>query len=468
MAELRIATTQGADTVLPDTAIEAFRTSVRGELLRPIDAGYETARKVWNGMIDRRPALIIRCAGVADVITAVQFARTHDLLVAVRGGGHNVAGHAVCDGGLMIDLSRMKGLRVDPVQRTAQAQPGLTLGEFDRETQLFGLATTGGVVSSTGIAGLTLGGGLGWLIGTCGLAVDNLLSVDLVTADGRVLRASQDENADLFWAVRGAGTNFGVVASLKYQLHPVGPTITGGLVAHPFERARDVLRFYRDVTASLPDECTVFAGLIHAPDGSGTKLAAIVVCHCGPPDAGAAATRPLKAFGSPAMDTVGPLTYCQLNAMLDDAYPKGALHYWKSNFLAQLSDAAIDTMIECFARCPSPMGQVLLEHLHGAATRVGISATAFPHRADGYNFLVLSQWMAPSYNEPCIAWARETYAAMQPFVGLGRYVNYLDHDEVGEPVAAAYGPNYRQLQELKAKYDPSNFFHMNQNIRPVS
>jgi FAD/FMN-containing dehydrogenase len=240
------------------------------------------------------------------------------------------------------------------------------------------------------------------------------------------------------------------------------------LVAHPFERAREVLRFYRDIIASLPDEFTVFAGLIHAPDGSGAKLAAIVVCHCGSLDVGETAARPIKAFGSPAMDAVGPLTYCQLNAMLDAAYPKGVLSYWKSNFLTQLSDAAIDTMIECFARCPSPMGQVLLENFHGAVARVGSGDTAFPHRADGYNFLVVSQWMSPADNEPCIAWARETYAAMQPFVGLGRYVNYLDHDESGEPVAAAYGPNYRRLQELKARYDPSNFFHLNQNIHPVA
>jgi FAD/FMN-containing dehydrogenase len=448
-------------------AATELRSTFAGEILQPTDPGYEEARKVHNGLVDKRPALIARCRGLADIVDAVHLARTLNLEVAVRGGGHNVAGRATLDGGLMIDLSPMRGIHVDPQARTARAQGGVTWGEFNRETQLYGLATTGGVVSSTGIAGLTLGGGLGWLIGKCGLAIDNLLSVDLVTADGRLLRAGRDENADLFWAVRGAGSNFGVVASLEYQLHPVGPTITGGLVAYPLERAREVLQFYRDVTTSLPDECTVFAGLIHAPDGSGTKLAAIVVCHCGQLDAGEAATRPLKAFGSPALDTIGPLTYCQLNTMLDAAYPQGALNYWKSNFLAQLSDAAIDTMIECFARCPSPMGQVLLEHLHGAATRVGISDTAFPHRADGYNFVVLSQWMSPADNEPCIAWARETYAAMQPFVGLGRYVNYLDADESGDPVAAAYGPNYRRLQELKAKYDPSNFFHLNQNIKPT-
>jgi hypothetical protein len=324
------------------------------------------------------------------------------------------------------------------------------------------------MVSSTGIAGLTLGGRLGFLMGKYGLAVDNLLSVDLVTADGRVVRASAEEHGDLFWGIRGAGANFGVVASLEYRLHPVGPMITGGLVAYPFTAARDVLPFYRDVTASLPDELTVYVGLIHAPDGSGTKLVAILLCHCGPLRDGEAATQPIKGFGSPVMDVIGPMTYCQLNAMVDAAYPRGALNYWKSSFLTQLSDAAIDTMIECFATCPSPLNEVVLEHIHGAAARVGTSDTAFPHRAPGYRLLVLSQWTDPAQTARCTAWARDTYAAMRPFLAAGRYVNYLDHDEAGDPVAAAYGPNYRRLQELKAKCDPNNFFHMNQDIRSVS
>jgi len=412
--------------------------------------------------------MIARCAGVADIADAVNVARKLNLEVAVRGGGHNVAGRATLDGGLMIDLAPMKGIHVDPKAGTARAQGGVTWAEFNRETQLYGLATTGGVVSSTGVGGLTLGGGLGWLMGKHGLALDNLLSVDIVTAEGEILKASVDENADLFWAVRGGGGNFGVVASFEYQLHPVGPSITGGLVAYPFDRARDVLRFFRDVTASLPDELMVFGGLIHAADGSGTKLVAMVTCHCGPLGAGEAATRPIKKFGSPAMDAIGPIPYCQLNAMLDGAYPKGALNYWKSSFLARLTDDAIDKMIECFARCPTPMGQMLLEHFHGAASRVGVSDTAFPHRADGYNFLVLSEWMDQANTDQCIAWARDTYAAMESFMASGRYVNYLGDDEIGDPVPAAYGPNYRRLQKLKAKYDPGNFFHMNQNIRPLS
>jgi FAD/FMN-containing dehydrogenase len=435
-----------------------------GQLLDQDNPQYDEARRVHNGLVDKRPALIARCRGVADIADAVNLARKQNLEVAVRGGGHNVAGRATVDGGVMIDLSLMKGIHVDPKPRTARAQGGATWAEFDRETQFHGLATTGGAVSSTGIAGLTLGGGLGWLMGEYGLAVDNLLSVEIVTADGGVLRASDLENPDLFWGVRGGGGNFGVVASFEYRLHPVGPMVTGGLVAHAFSGARDVLQFYREVTASLPDELTVYAGLIHAPDGS--KLAAIAVCHCGSPSDGEVATRRIKAFGSPAMDTMGRMEYCQQTSMLDAAYPKGALNYWKSSFLADLSDEAIRTMIDCFAKCPSPMSQVFLEHIHGAATRVGVSDSAFPHRTEGYNLLLLSQWMNSSDNDRCITWARESYAAMQPFAAAGRYVNYLDHDEAGDPVAAAYGPNYRRLRELKAKYDPDNFFHMNQNIQP--
>jgi FAD/FMN-containing dehydrogenase len=448
-------------------AVSELATGFSGQILQPTDAGYEETRKVHNGLVDKRPVLIVRCRGVADVVDAVNFARRLDLEVAVRGGGHNVAGRATVDGGLMIDLAPMKGVHVDPHTRTARAQGGVTWAELNRETQLHGLAVTGGVVSTTGIAGLTLGGGLGWLMGKYGLALDNLRSVELVTADGKALRASKDEEPDLFWALRGGGGNFGVATSFEFQLHPVGPIVTGGLVAHPFERARDVLRFFRDFTASLPDEMTVFGGLLHAPDGSGAKLAAMVTGHCGPLGAGETATQPLKQFGPPVMDAIGPMPYCQLNGMLDAGFPKGALNYWKSSFLARLSDEAIDTMIDCFARCPTPMGALLLEHFHGAATRIGVSDTAFPHRADGFNLLVLSQWLEPSDTERCIEWARKTYAAMEPFMAPGRYVNYLGDDEAGDSVATAYGPNYRRLRDIKAKYDPGNFFHVNQNIRPA-
>ena len=448
-------------------AVKEMAANFSGQLLQPADAGYEEARKVHNGLVDKHPALIARCRGVADVVDAVNLARKLDLEVAIRGGGHNVAGRATVEGGVMIDLMPMKGIHVDAGARCARAQGGVTWAELNRETQLHGLAVTGGVVSTTGIAGLTLGGGLGWLMGKYGLALDNLRSVEIVSAEGKVLHASKDDQADLFWALRGGGGNFGVATSFEYQLHPVGPTITGGLIAHPFDRARDVLKFVRDVTASLSDELSVFGGLIHAGDGSGTKLAAMVACHCGSLADGESATRPLKQFAAPLMDAMGPMPYCQINGMLDAAYPKGALNYWKSSFLATLTDDGIDTLVGCFARCPTPMGQLLLEHFHGAVTRVKVGDTAFPHRAEGYNLVVLAEWLEPKDTDRCIAWARETYKAMDPFVAPGRYVNYLGDDEAGDATAAAYGPNYRRLQQIKAKYDPSNFFHMNQNIRPL-
>ena len=438
-----------------------------GQLLQPADLGYEEARKVHNGLVDKRPGLIAECRGVADVVDAIHLARKLNVEVAVRGGGHNVAGRATIDGGILIDLAPMKGIHVAPQARTAWAQGGVTWAELNRQTQLHGLAVTGGVVSSTGIAGLTLGGGLGWLMSKYGLALDNLRSVELVTADGRVLQTSREHEPDLFWAVRGGGGNFGIATSFEYQLHPVGPTVMGGLVAHPFERARDLLIFFRDCTSSLPDEHTIFAGLIHAPDGSGTKLAAMLTCHCGTLEAGERAMQVLKQFGSPVLDALGPMPYCQLNGMFDAAFPKGALNYWKSSFLAQLSDDAIDAIIKCFAKCPTPMGQLLLEHLHGAVTQVGPTDTAFPHRRDGYNFLVLGQWMDARHTDQCCAWTRETYTEMSRFVASGRYVNYLGDDEPDDPVPAAYGPNYQRLQRLKTKYDPENIFHMNQNITPL-
>jgi FAD/FMN-containing dehydrogenase len=448
--------------------VAEFSSTFSGPLLQPADAGYEEARRVHNGLVDKRPALIARCGGVADVVDAIYLARKLGLEVAVRGGGHNVAGRATIDGGLVIDLTPMKGIYVDPRSRTARAQGGVTWAELNRETQLHGLALTGGVVSSTGIAGLTLGGGLGWLMGKYGLALDNLQSVELVTAEGKVVRACKDEEPDLFWALRGGGGNFGVATSFEYQLHAAGPTVTGGLIAYPFDRAPELLRFFRESTVSLPDEHTIIGTVTHAPDGSGAKLAAMATCHCGALDDGEKAMLQLKRFGPPVLDAVGPMPYCQLNGMLDGAYPRGAFNYWKSSFLTRLSDDAIDTMIGCFKRCPTTMGQLLLEHVHGAVARIGVGDTAFPHRADGYNFLVLSQWADATNTDACIAWARETYAEMQPFVASGRYVNYLDDDEAGDPVPSAYGPNYRRLQEVKTKYDPKNFFRMNQNIRPLA
>jgi FAD/FMN-containing dehydrogenase len=451
-------------TALDPTNITDLSARFSGVLLRPDQSGYDEVRRVHNGMIDRRPALIAGCLGNADIVDAVNFARTHGLELAVRGGGHNVAGRAVCDDGLMLDMSLMKGIHVDPVRRTARAQGGVTWREFNRETQAHGLATTGGVISTTGIAGLTLGGGLGWLMAKHGLAMDNLVSAEVVTASGDIVRASKEENADLFWGLQGGGGNFGAVSWLEYRLHPVG-TVTSGLIAHPFDRARDVLKFFREITSGLPDDLTIFGGLLHAPDGA--QIAVMIVCHCGPLAEAETALEPIKKFGSPILDSVGPTSYEETNRMLDAGFPRGALNYWKSNFMMELSDQAIDTLISQFAACPSPMSGLLLEHIHGAATRVGVSETAFPHRREGYNFLVVSEWLDPADNARNIAWARESYDLMLPYFSRGRYVNYLGEDEGEDAVAAAYGPNYQRLRTLKAKYDPANLFHLNQNIRPA-
>ncbi len=438
-----------------------------GELLRPGDTGYDEARKIHNGLTDKRPALIARCRGAADIVAAVNLAREQGFELSVRGGGHNVAGKAVTDGGVMVDLSLLKGIYVDPARRTARAQGGVTWGELNRETQLHGLAVTGGVISTTGIAGLTLGGGLGWLMGKHGLAVDNLRAAEVVTADGSVLTASADENADLFWGLRGGGGNFGVVASFEYELHPVGPIVTGGLVVHPFPAAADLLRFFRDFTAELPDDLTLFAGLVHAPDGSGTKVAVMLVCHAGPPERAEKELQPLLEFGSPVDVEVGPIPYTVVNSLLDAGFPKGALNYWKSSFLSELSDEAIDTIVAQFAACPGPMTGLVIEHFHGEVTRVPVDATAVPHRAPGYNLLIASVWMDPETTEENVAWTRAAYDAVQPFLADRRYVNYLGDDDAGEgPLRAAYGPNYDRLAELKAKYDPDNLFRLNQNIPP--
>ncbi len=455
-----------APTFVAHPAVD-FPPGFSGELVRRGSPDYEQARRVHNGLIDKQPALVARCRSATDVASAVSSARHHGLEVAVRGGGHNVAGRATVDDGLVIDLSLMREIRVDAAARTARAQGGATWGDFNRATQEHGLATTGGIISTTGVAGLTLGGGLGWLLGRHGLSVDNLLSAEIVTADGQAVVASAEENPDLFWAIRGAGANFGVATSLEFRLHPVGPMITGGLVAYPVDQARDVLRFNRDVSEQSPDDLTVYVGLVPAPDGSGVKLAGVLACHGGDLRDGEAAVRPIKQFGRPAIDAMGPMPYSDLNSMLDAGYPRGAFNYWKGAFVDSLTDDVIDAMIDAFARCPSPMGQIVVEHVHGAAARVDPSATAFPHRGAGYSLLVLSQWAHPSDTDRCIQWARESYAALEPFGAGASYVNYLGHDEGDARVAAAYGPNYARLRELKGKYDPDNVFHLNQNIRPA-
>jgi FAD/FMN-containing dehydrogenase len=449
---------------LTDAAIGDLRAGLRGQLLTPSDQGYDTARKIDNAMIDRRPALIARCAGVADVLAAVRFARKHEVLVSVRAGGHNVAGNAICDGGLVIDVSPMKGIRVDPGARTVQAQAGVTWGELDAETQAFGLATTGGVISTTGIAGLTLGGGVGWLNGRFGLACDNLVSADVVTADGHFLKASERENDELFWGLRGGGGNFGLVTSFEYRLHPVGPIVLSGPVFHPAARARDVLRFYREFSASEPDELTTYAGLLTGPDG--TPLVGLVPCYAGPPEQGEKVLERLRKFGPPAVDMLGPMPYVAVQRMFNDGFPPGRFQYWKSSLTPELSDGLIDAVVEHMARVPSPNSAVMLEHYHGAYSRPAPTATAYSHRRPTYDVVIIANWTNPADHERNTAWARGLFAAVQPQVSRAAYVNFLDRDDGADRVRAAYGDNYDRLVALKRKYDPTNFFRMNQNVRP--
>jgi FAD/FMN-containing dehydrogenase len=448
-------------------AVGQLSPTFSGTLLQPTDPGYDEARRVHNGLIDKRPSLVARCHGTADVADAVKLARQLNLEVAVRGGGHNVAGRATIDGGLMIDLQPMKGVYVNPGARRVVAQGGVLWKELNRETQVHGLATTGGVVGSTGIAGLTLGGGLGWLMPKYGLALDNLTSAELVMADGSVKRASAKDDPDLFWAIRGGGGNFGIATSLEYQLHNVGPMIAGGLVAHPFQRAVDTLKFFRDTCRTLPDEMMMVAGLLFAPDGSGHKLCGMLAAHAGSLADGEKALAPIKAFGPPVMDAMGPIPYAAQNGLLDGAFPKGALNYWKAQFLTDLSDDAIKALVDGFDACRLPMCQLVIEHFHGAATRVPVADTACTLRTEGFNVVIIGQWTEPKDTDGGKAWCRNTFKAMEPYFGATRYMNYLEDDVAGDPAAVSYGPNYARLRQLKKKYDPDNFFHTNVNVRPA-
>jgi FAD/FMN-containing dehydrogenase len=461
-----IATSSRSDASISSSHIDKFAQTLRGQLLRPGAAGYEVARTIWNATVDRRPSMIVRCAGAADIVRSVNFARDHGLLLSVRGGGHNVAGNAVCEGGLMIDLSPMRGIRVDPRARTARAEGGCTWRDLDHETAAFGLATTGGIIPTTGVAGLTLGGGLGWLMRKYGLSCDNLLSADVVLASGELVTASPTENADLFWGLKGGGGNFGVVPSFQYRLHPV-QQVLGGMVFYPLERAHQALAFWRNFTRTAPDELTSTAALLTGPDGA--KVLAIVVCYCGPLADGEPVLRPLRTFGPPAADQVTSTPYVQQQALLEAAFPPGLQNYWKSSFLPDLGDDVIGLAIEAFRRVPSPTSAIAIEHLGGAMTRVGKADSAFEHRDAPFTFLVLSSWPNKADSAANIDWTRSLHRAMEAFSTGGVYVNYLgaEADEGADRVKAAYGPaKYDRLLTLKNKYDPDNLFRLNQNIRP--
>ena len=463
MTALRVITSEGAPATLEEATVQSFADSLRGRLLQRGDDGYDEARKLFNGMIDRRPALIAHCLGAADIAAAVRFAREHNLIVSIKGGGHSVTGNAVCHGGLMIDPSRMKSIRVDPAQQTVRAEPGMLGGELDRETQAFGLSTPVGSVSSTGISGLTLGGGQSWLASKHGLAIDNLLSVDIVTADGTLRTASATRHEDLFWGVRGAGHNFGVVTSFEYRLRPVGPVL-GGMMILPLSQAVEALRFYRDFTASQPDALQTWAGLLTLPDGN--QVLAIVPCYIGSLAEGERLLAPLRRFGSPVADTVAPLPYVAMQQIFDPAFPPGRLNYWKSALAGRLTDELIEASVEHARKVPSPHTPILFIEMHGAYRRVGKTDTAYYHRDLQYDLIGLSMWTDPADTQRNIDWTQRLFAAWEPHLARAVYVNDLG-DEGEDRARSAYGDNYPRLVVLKNKYDPTNLFRLNQNIKPM-
>jgi FAD/FMN-containing dehydrogenase len=430
----------------------------------PGDVAYDQARKVWNGMVDRYPGAIVFCVGSDDVVAAVNFARSRSLLVAVRAGGHNIGGASACDDGLVIDLSRMKQIEVDPIRRTARAQAGLNLGEFDAATQAHGLATTMGVNADTGIAGLTLGGGFGKLGRKYGLSCDNLISAEIVTADGRLLHASATEHSDLFWAIRGGGGNFGIVTSFEYRLFPVGPMLLAGSIAYPYDRARDAMHFYQTFASTAPDELSLDAALATTP--SGERVFGISACYVGPIDEGERAVKPLRAYGAPIQHQIGPRSYVEIQSAGDANFPRGRRYYWKAQFLRELSDPAIDTLLRAFASAPAD-SLLVLQHVGGAIARTPVTDTPYANRNALYDCFPISIWDDPEEDTTRIRWARELWEAMRPFSTGGVYANNLG-EEGTERVAAAYGENYARLLALKNKYDPTNFFRLNQNIKPAT
>ncbi len=473
MHDLSLASRRGGATRVEGPRLESFRAAVRGETLAPGEAGYEQARAVWNGMIDRRPALIVRCSGVADVLLGVELARERDLVVSVRGAGHHVAGRSVCDGGLVIDLSRMRGVRVDPDARTARVGPGATLGDVDHETQAFGLATPLGINSTTGVAGLTLGGGFGWLTRKLGMTADNLVAADVATADGQLVHTSEREEPDLLWGLRGGGGNLGIVTSFEFRLYPVGPQVLAGLVVHPFAAARNVMREWRDVMAAAPDDLTCWIAARKAPPlpflpetWHGREVLILAVLWAGNPAAGEEGTRALRSIGKPIVDVVGPTPYAAFQQALDPLLTPGSRNYWKSHNFSALPDAAIDTWAGQLEGLPSPQCELLLCHLGGAAGRVPVSAAAYPHRDANFIMNVHARWESRQDDEDCTAWARKAFDAMAAYSTGGTYVNFMSDDE--DRARAAYGANYDRLARLKKRYDPTNLFRMNQNVPPAT
>lgn len=474
MSGIQAVTSAGASVEIPDASLAELRAGLRGPLLLPGEEGYGEARSVWNSMIDKHPALIARCTGAADVLRAIRFARNHSLLTAVKGGGHNIAGSAVCHGGLMLDLSPMKSVHIDPWGRSARVEPGVTLGEFDREAQAFGLATSLGINSTTGVAGLTLGGGFGWLSRSYGHSIDNLISADVVTAEGQLVRASEAENTDLFWGLRGGGGNLGVVTSFTFRLHPVGPEVFAGLIVFPFERATELLKSYRSFVADAPDALTVWTVLRKAPplpflpaEVHGTEVVVFPLLYVGKVEDGERAIAPLRAFGEIIGEHVGPLPYTAWQSAFDPLLTPGSRNYWKSHDFSELNDPAIDLIVQYAGNLPTAECEIFVAHLDGVAGRIGTDSMAYPHRDARFILNVHTRWGQPDQDDECISWARQFFEATAPHATGGVYVNFMTADEQ-ERVRAAYGGNYDRLAALKAKYDPGNLFQSNMNIKPAA
>jgi FAD/FMN-containing dehydrogenase len=474
MTMLSIATTTGMIKAISPETFMSFRSALKGSTLLMEEDGYDTARSIWNGMIDRRPALIVRCRDAADVQRAVDFGREHELVVSVRSGGHNIAGNAVCQGGMMIDLSGMQAVRVDPAARTVSVEPGATLGQLDRVTQALGLIVPTGINSTTGIAGLTLGGGFGWITRKFGLTIDTLTSADVVTADGKLLRASRDDNPDLFWAIRGGGGNFGVGARFEFNLHPLGPEVLSGLVVHPFEHAGELLKQYRAAVDGAPDELTCWAVMRRAPplpfipaEWHGREVLILAMCYAGNVADGEAAARGLRGIGNPIADVVGPHRFVDWQAAFDPLLTPGARNYWKSHDFETLSDGLIEVIADGVQTLPGGECEVFIAHVGGAMSRIPADATAFPERRSHFVMNVHTRWRESKDDNDCVQWARKLFKATEPFATGGAYVNFMPEDEP-ERVERIYGANYRRLTAIKRRYDPGNLFRMNQNIPPLN
>ncbi len=474
MTTLDVTTLDERRTTLPGDVVDALRAGLRGSLCLPGEPGYDQARTLWNAMIDRRPAAVVRAAGAADVVLAVNLARDHGLLLAVRAGGHSIAGKSVCDGGLLLDLSQMKSVRVDPKAKTARVEAGATLREMDHETQAFGLATPLGINSTTGVSGLTLGGGFGWISRKYGLTVDNLREVDVVTAKGELVTASARKNPDLFWAVRGGGGNFGIATSFEFKLHKVGPQILSGLIVHPLSAAADLLPKYREYLATVPDEVSAWVVIRKAPplpflpeSHHGQPIMIFGVCTTGSMKKAEKAVAPLRKLGKPIADVIGPHPYAGWQQAFDPLLTPGARNYWKSHDFLKLDDGLFDAVMDAAHRLPSPHTEIVLIHLGAAVNRVAADATAYPHRDAEFIMNLHTRWENASDDDRCIGWARGLFDAAQPFSTGGVYVNFMPEDDDQRVQKGAFGSNYERLAKVKAKYDPKNLFRLNQNIHPA-